>query len=278
MTHPAFPERKKARFQFIAIYALSVVLVFAVIAVCWNDRSAAASLPARPATGTGKNQDFLRLDTLLHGRLAQLDAAASVALNDSGQMLSKNLEAVSRANGGFQTLLDSIEQGASLTGRAEKINTARLVLTPYRTLMNNRNQMINRFAHLATVMEAFKDGRLLVNNHPAGDSQQVEALKSILTEKERKVAELEQQNRAALQEKEKTILALRSQLAQKEHPANVLSAAMNNSGAAASEWKQKHDALKLTYQKALDRENALKLAYKAVVEDNRRLFRKLNEH
>ena len=119
---------------------------------------------------------------------------------------------------------------------------------------------------------------------------EVQRLKTVLAEREQKIASLENSlqakgttaqpagtaptQTATADEKDKLIASLQTQLAQKEYALQQAQSG-SSTGSDGSEWKQKYAALKASFDKLLSNEKELKSAYKTVSDDNRRLLTQL---
>lgn len=259
METPKLVNRKAAKRKFYGVYTLSVLLFFIVLSSFL--KRGPAEKGDREATTTVKTDARLSVDPLLHRELDKVLSACSVyATKSASRDAAQNLQ---KENERFNSLLDSIRIANASLGATEK-DSLQALLDAFR-------QEAGKQVSLVKTATLLKSGPAVSGS---AATEEMNELKAILVQKEQRIQELESQSGTSLQEKDRTIASLQSRL-------NALPPAGQEKG-DGTEWKEKfekmkaaYDKLKTTSDQTITESNALKTAYKEVVDDNRRLLNQL---
>lgn len=246
--------RSKEKLLFFGAYLLSVALIIIMLSSFWGGRPVVKE--ARSVKeGPSANETRTALDDLLHTRMENLLQGFRTAAGNSNK--AAGITAMEREQRNFMTLIDSLEKTETVSDAPKKENLEKL-LQRFRVGAESNFQLVR--ASMARPAETQPQ-----TNNVA--SAELDQLRNQLAEKEATIADLEQQNQAALRERDRTAALL--QKAQAAKPSQP------RQDASAQEWKRKYDQLKAASDKETAQLNALKNSYKDVVEDNRRLIGQL---
>lgn len=229
--NPSITNRTGAKVRFFAIYSLSVLLLFFFVS--------SFLLPVKKGGAPIQQAGTKSASTieLLHLRMAPLQTATLSFYNGATPETKARVDVQAAA---FQALLDSLRTDAATV--SDKIEQKKLedVLQLFNQTVNKEQALLQAFAaaHATTNVAA---------TSPATNDE-LEELKTILIQKEEKIAALEKQKTPE-------------------------QAPLKNDD--SGEWKEKYNRLKLAAEKSATQLDAMKASYKEVVEDNRRLIGQL---
>lgn len=256
------PNRSRLKLTFFAVYALSVLLLFVLLSSFLNIGSSGGGSAA--AREEGKPDARLAVDPLLHRQLERLQTATSLYLLKNASPEAAG--ALRQENANLTSLVDSIRIASASLPATEKQEVL--------ALLDDCSRQADKEVSMV------KTAATLNRNVPASGSAasgDLNELKGILVQKEQTIQQLETRNNSALQEKDKTIADLQTKLA-----AQGSIGTQSKQAAAEGEWKDKYESLKAGYDKlktandkTVSESNAMKTAYKEVVDDNRRLLNQL---
>ena len=256
-------EQKKIKLRFLALYGISLVLIFIVVSAFWQRKSLATPDVQAAETETY----FIQFDTLLHARLDELDNMYTQFLKNPANNTAEVNAFLSTKNS-MTTTLDSIAQQAAILASGSKKVAMEMVVNRYRNSLEIRDRLSTQLGYMPKNRPLPK---LPENNTDSSASNtDTERLRNMVAGRDQEITRLEQKAQADLKEKNDLIASLQNQL--KQRSPGVIS---NNPSASDSEWRQKYSSLKASYDKVAESEKALKSAYKIVAEDNRRLLGQL---
>lgn len=270
-------EKKKARTRFLLIYAFSLLLLLVVASAFWQ-KLAQKKQPETAAQAAGSETYFLQTDTVLHSRLAALDAASKAYAQSRLNNAEANTSELLVARGAMASTLDSIEQQAAYLNDGPKKATMYAVAAKFRQAMNDRETLLSSVVALPKLPVSAP------HTSRATDSNETERLTRLLQEKEQTIAVLQSQIREETQagtqlpengEKDKLIASLQTQLRQKEAALQNALQAGSRPSASGGDWQQKYLSLKSAYEKTAASEKSLRNAYQTLSDDNRRLLSQL---
>ena len=261
-------EQKRTKIRFFAVYVASVVLIVIMISSLWKNNASASQPNATQPYSPTENEKLMRADALLHIQLEALDNRYSSALLDGKKGMAAERSNLLTAEGDFRTTLDSLEKVAGEIKDEQQRLALLLTVTNFRKSLEARSKLMNGYA---TLLNDTTRSAIAIQTVPVTNTEEMQELKTILVEKEQKVAELEKQRIADLAEKDRIILSLRNQVAQK----TTVPVQNNTAAPADSEWRQKYARLKTSCDVIAGQNSALNKSYKAIVDDNRRLLSQL---
>ncbi len=260
-------EQKRTKIRFFAVYVASVVLIVIIISSLWKNSASASQANATQAYSPTENEKLMRADALLHIRLEALDNRYSAALLDGKKGAAAKRSNLLSAEGDFKVTLDSLEKVAAEVKDEEQKLALLFTVTNFRKSFEARSKLMNGYA---TLLNNTDRPSIAFQSLPGISNEEMQELKTILVEKEEKVATLEKQRITDLAEKDRIISSLQKQVAQRP---NV--PVQSTATAGDSEWKQKYTRLKASYDDIAGQNSALNKSYKAIVDDNRRLLSQL---
>ncbi|MBB1286436.1 hypothetical protein HRH25_18785 [Flavisolibacter sp. BT320] len=253
MVIPIYSNRKKAKIRFFTAYAVSVLLVLILFSSFLN-----------PTTGDEESDGTLQSEsedphsaiyTVLHQRMESLD---KICMNVASNRSRRNLARLNDEESTFYASIDSIQKTFVSFSSPEKEKELIALLESFK-------QAAEKQTNIAKGITTSED-KGLTNS----------TLKQQLLDKDRNIAELENQNKLLLQEVEAARTAIQESVAITS-PTNQQPVV--NTG---SEWKQRYEILKATNDRLQESNanfenqlNELKKSYKDVVDDNRRLLAQL---
>ena len=260
-----YNEQKKTKLRFLAVYAVSLILIFIVVVAFWQKKSAITD-DSITQQAEGETY-FLQFDTLLYSKLDQVDNMFTLFLKAPEKSTVETNHFFSVKNA-MTTTLDSIAEQASILNTGPKKAAMEMIVNRYRSSLEIRDRLISQLSFIP------KDKVLSQPQVSYTDTSRsntdIQSLRNTVAEKEQRITTLEQKAQADLKEKDDLINSLQIQLKQKL-PGDI----PNNSPMADNAWKQKYASLKASYDKVAESEKALRNAYKTVAEDNRRLLSEL---
>lgn len=257
-------EQKKIKLRFLALYGISLVLIFILVSAFWQKKSSATADVLQAAE---TETYFIQFDTLLHSRLDELDNMYTLFLKASADNTAEANGFLSIKNS-MTTTLDSIAQQAAILASGSKKAAMEMVVNRYKNSLEIRDRLTTQLGS----MPRNKSLPQLPENSidSSASNTDTERLKNMVAGRDQEITRLEQKAQADLKEKNDLIASLQNQLRQRSP--GVIS---NNPSASDGEWRQKYSSLKASYDKVAESEKALKSAYKIVAEDNRRLLGQL---
>jgi hypothetical protein len=278
-------EQKNARRRFVAIYALSLILVFVVVSAFWQKLANKKDQDSAPVSSE-KEAYFMQLDTVLHARMNNLDSVCATYVKARQTGANPDATALLELKNSVRTSLDSLDQQAGYLNEGPKKAMMTLVMASFRKEFADRETVINGISTLPR--QAFNSNTATTGSDAAGSSLTIDSLKRSLQAKDETIAGLQKQvqlsasdnNNAAndglqktVADKDKIISSLQAQLKQKEAALQNLPA--QSKPAAGGEWQQKYQSLKSSFDKVAASEKSLKNAYQTLADDNRRLLSQL---
>jgi hypothetical protein len=262
-------EQKRAKIRFFAVYAASVVLIVVIVFSLWRNDSTDSAATTQAALPVN-NGTLLQADALLHDQVKILDNAYSAALSAGKTGVPSQSSNLQSAESALKNTLDSLEKEAAGIKDAQQKAAVITMVANFRNSAETRSALMSTYT--ALLADTSRSIVSTVQNPASGTDTEMQELKSILVEKEEKVAALEKRRLADLAEKDKVILSLQSRVAQKSNgPAQPVTSA----GDSDREWRQKYAKLKTSYDNIAGQNNALTKSYKTIVDDNRRLLSQL---
>lgn len=258
-------EQKKSKIRFFAVYMASVALLLIIISSLWKNDASGPATNNIIASSPPESDNLLQADALLHTKLQALDSRYSVAIAAGKTGMQAERNNLQAAETDFKTTLDSLEKEAPAAKDEQQRNGLTLIVAGFRQSLQTRSSLINSYTALLN-----DTSRSVVNvqSPSATTDGDMRELKSILVEKEEKLATLEKQRVAGLQEKDKIIASLQSRVNNKT---NIPAPVQTITTAGDSEWKQKYIKLKASFDNTANQNKS----YKALVDDNRRLLSQL---
>jgi hypothetical protein len=254
---PTFLNRNSIKAKFFATYALSVILIIILLASFVNPNFSGRESMATAAALSAKDSQAA-IDELLHTRMEKLEAAFA-SFTESGAP-KEGMTALQQQESSFLSLVDSIRMSAASNKDGAQRRDIEELLNRFTHEAQNRMRLVKSYASLkqntASVPSVNTDTRL-------------SELKAMLDLREAEMRELERQNRLAIEERDKTITMLQNR------PAVQAAPQQQRADAAVAEWRDRYNKLKASNDKITAEVNDLKLSYKEVVEDNRRLIGQL---
>ncbi len=264
-------EQKKAKLKFFAAYVVSIVLVMIIFASLWRDHSSAALTSDVPAA-TPSHEKFVQVYTALEARLQELDNL-TISLVSSKEKSGPKVQAVQAAQASVKNSLDSLSKdAATVSDEEERQELINLVAGFRKTADNNAGLLTGYLSVLNDTSRVVVRTNTVVQNVPVKDDAAMQELKAMLVEKEQRITGLEQQRQNEVAEKNKTITSLQGQLKQAQNGRQTIVNVPQTVTGGDPELKQKVATLKSTNDKLSAQNATLNNAYKALVEDNRRLL------
>lgn len=264
-------SKTRAKRRFLLLYLVSLVLIFIVVSAFWKTSSSA------PVESVVQSNDdasiFMQIDTFLHAKIEALDAKIS---RYAEIKRPEDLTAIQRSIYFIQSAIDSVDKQAAILLEGSRKQHMQLAISNFNQLLGERNRILYGGGPAPVQNTAAGSGNVSGGGGNASQTEELNQLRAQLTQKDKRIQDLEQLNSASGQDKDKLIVSLQNQLRQKEAALQQRPATSTQStGGADSEWRQKYASLKSTFDKTAASEKALKAAYKAVADDNRRLLNQL---
>ncbi len=260
-------EQKKAKMKFFAAYIFSVILIIIVFASVWRNTSA-ASADMRDTPSLFREPGVVQQDVMLHTKLQELDNLYLAAFNGDTKEIDLALGKITPVENSFHLTLDSLEKLVPLVKDQQQKNETELVVSSFRKAFLSRT--VIRESYVELLNDTARTARKTVMVPASAATNEIDNLKTMLVEKEEKLAALEKQLQAGLAEKDRVITSLQTQSSQKP-----VTTTPTNSSSVDGEWRAKHAKLKAGYDDLVIQNNTLSKSYKAIVDDNRRLLSQL---
>ena len=264
-------EQKKAKLKFFAAYLLSILLVLVIFASLWRD-SAATAITSNVPVAKPSHQKFVQAYNALQSQFQELDNL-SVSLVNSKEKSGLKVQAVQAAQASVKNSLDSLsKEAASVSDDGERQELNNLV-NGFRKTADNSAAVVN--SYIAIVNDTSRvvvRTNTVVQNVPVKDDAALQELKGMLVEKEQRITSLDQQRQNEMAAKDKTINSLQGQLKQAQTVRPTVVNVPQTVTGGDPELKQKLAKLKSTNDNLSSQNATLSSAYKALVEDNRRLL------
>lgn len=233
------PHKKTARWQFFGLYLFSLILIFIVVSAFWK-----ASEPVTAAPDPTKEDAayFMQIDTLLHTRMAALDATVVHHLKN-GQASDGNV--VQAQFYQMQQAIDGVEKQASFLEEGSRKQVMQFAAASFREMLVLRKSLLS--GTLEAAGNSAQPSATPGNPPSSTSADEVAKLRQLLAQKDERIMALEQR----------------------------VNTSAAPGGGNDSELKQKYTSLKAAFEKTAASEKALKAAYNTVAEDNRRLLNQL---
>ncbi|MDB5208176.1 MAG: hypothetical protein JWR72_3251 [Flavisolibacter sp.] len=260
-------EQKKAKIRFFALYIASVVLIIVIVSSLWKDDSPAMVVSGMEATSPTKNERLLQIDALLHNKLEIVDNEYASAISAGKAGMQSRQNNLQSAESNFRTTLDSLDKEAATIKDEQQKSSLMTLVADFRKSLESRSKLMNGYT---TLLNDTTNTAVGITGATGTTDAEMQELKTILVEKEEKVAALEKKRLDDLAEKDKIITSLQSQVAKKTN-----GPVQTPTTSGDSEWKQKYVKLKASYDNVAGQNNTLSRSYKSIVDDNRRLLSQL---
>ena len=132
-------SEKKAKLRFVVLYAVSLLLIFVLVTAFWKKGLSAKEQLVQQTSGNGEY--FMQFDTLLHGKLDQLDNLYAAYLQN---LESGSTEATSflAAKNELSTTLDSISHQASFLTSGPKKTVMEMIVSRFRSSLEAAKKLL----------------------------------------------------------------------------------------------------------------------------------------
>lgn len=259
-------EQKKAKLKFFTTYVLSIILILFLFAYLWRDEGS-VSAQDNAVYSASDSKSYVLADAFLHKKMQELDNLYASSINNN----ATSLTGVQPAEKAFQSSLDSLEREVAEITDKEQKNNWRLLLENFRSSFQNKSSLMNAYSLLQRDTSRNMTASTPDQNKAGNNTAAVEELKALMRQKDERIASLERQRQGELAEKDRAIVSLQNQLAQKP------GAISQRSASDDSEWKQKYNSIKARHTELNTAYNTLSSSYQSVVADNRRLLNQLQQ-
>ena len=175
-------ERKKAKFRFVLLYSVSLLLIFVLVSAFW--RRLAPKEQHEIVSTSNEETWFLQTDTALHTKMEAMDGLAESYMKARAAGAQPDTSAWVRTRFLLTKTLDSIDQQAAYLSEGPKKTTMTSLSANFRSALAHRSAAV-----AGTVTPSTTPG--------SAAAQEMALLKQLLQEKDQTISDLQKQAQTA---------------------------------------------------------------------------------